>query len=804
FLSVSKFIDDLLEKFYGVGRFYNAEKFDDLVGHLFLDIAPHTIAPVVCRLIGFTANRCHYAHPYLFAATRRDCFLPEEKIPVLSGGRIRLVEIGKYFDDTAKKNGTEKADDSGTLMTWTDDKVMTLNGGMLVPGRISVLSKHKSDGRFLRIKTRSNREIAATETHNFFAYDGGKQGNGAGAIAGLRKIKAKDLKRGQKFAVPLKLELPETDEKEIDLATLFGKEGRLVIRGISKEVKARIPNIRMYAKRRGINYHTFFDYFVRDGFPIRVFDGVCNDIGLDRQRLLKKARLGFEKEMVSVPAVLKIDERLLYLIGFYIAKGYSRRGERNNQVSFAAIEPENRKRLKEYIKSVFGITPYEAKESLTVSGKLPYLLFSRHFALGSNARDKSLEYFMLFPKEKVRPILQGYFDGDGSTDNLRIRCASANEALLRQIEIMLLRFGIFTTVYSEVKAPKSGKVAESYLNRGRSVPKTKLYYLSVQSSFAKKFCKEIGFRLERKKNALEKAATTLKGRDTYEVRDGMVLDPITEIEEIKSGAKATYCLTVPKTHNLFSKWVVGQCDGEENGVILMMDCLLNFSKEYIPDKRGSISDAPLTISTILDLGEVDDEVYDMDIVSAYPKEFYEKTRERVFPWDVKVEQVADRLGKGNCYGGLGYTTENTNFNHGVHLTTYKIAEDMVEKISRQLELAKKLCAVDERFVAQKILSSHFLKDIKGNFRTFFRQTFRCTGCNNVLRRPPLNGKCPRCSGPLVLTVSEGTILKYLEASKRIAEDYQLDAYLYDQLNLLSEQLNNIFGKKARQSSLAAF
>ena len=132
------------------------------------------------------------------------------------------------------------------------------------------------------------------------------------------------------------------------------------------------------------------------------------------------------------------------------------------------------------------------------------------------------------------------------------------------------------------------------------------------------------------------------------------------------------------------------------------------------------------------------------------------------------------------------------------------AEDMVEKISRQLGLAQKLACVDEKIVAQKIISSHFIKDIKGNFRTFFSQTFRCTGCNYVMRRPPLMGKCPKCCGPLVLTVSEGTITKYLDASRKIAQDYSLDSYTGNQLGMLQDQINNIFGKKARQSSLAAF
>jgi len=232
--------------------------------------------------------------------------------------------------------------------------------------------------------------------------------------------------------------------------------------------------------------------------------------------------------------------------------------------------------------------------------------------------------------------------------------------------------------------------------------------------------------------------------------------------------------------------------------------LLNFSKEYLPEKRGSISDSPLAITTILDLEEVDDEVYDMDIAFKYPKEFYEKTALNIYPWEIKIEQVGDRLKKGERYRNLGYTIETSDINAGVHITKYKEAGDMVEKVIGQLELARKLNGVDERLVAYKILSSHFLKDLKGNLRTFFKQTIRCSSCNSIYRRAPLKGKCPKCNGNLVLTVSEGTISKYLEVGKKIAYEFDLPDYIKEQLSLLERQLANIFGKKARQSSLIAF
>lgn len=246
------------------------------------------------------------------------------------------------------------------------------------------------------------------------------------------------------------------------------------------------------------------------------------------------------------------------------------------------------------------------------------------------------------------------------------------------------------------------------------------------------------------------------------------------------------------------------CDGEENGVILMMDCLLNFSKEYLPQKRGSISDAPLSITTVLNLGEVDDEVYDLDIVYSYPKEFYKKAEENVFPFEVEIERVGSRLGKDNMYSGFGFTMDTTDFNEGVHMTNYKLVEDMVEKVMQQIELGERLNCVDEKLVASKILSTHFIKDLKGNLRTFFKQTFRCVGCNTIYRRVPLIGKCKKCKGNLVLTVSEGTISKYLEPSKKIAERYHISNYTQEQLKLIQSSIENIFGKKDRQCSLISF
>jgi DNA polymerase II large subunit len=72
-LKVSKFIDELLTKFYGLEPVYNFKDKDDLIGCLIVGLAPHTSVGVLGRVIGFTNTQVCYAHPYWHSAKRRDC-----------------------------------------------------------------------------------------------------------------------------------------------------------------------------------------------------------------------------------------------------------------------------------------------------------------------------------------------------------------------------------------------------------------------------------------------------------------------------------------------------------------------------------------------------------------------------------------------------------------------------------------------------------------------------------------------------------------------------------------------------------
>lgn len=256
-------------------------------------------------------------------------------------------------------------------------------------------------------------------------------------------------------------------------------------------------------------------------------------------------------------------------------------------------------------------------------------------------------------------------------------------------------------------------------------------------------------------------------------------------------------------HPLFHAAMRRDCDGDEACVILLMDALLNFSRNFLPDRRGSRTmDAPLVLSSLLIPSEVDDQAHGIDVVSKYPLEFYHAAEQMKWPWEVNIRQIKHNLNTESQYEGVLYTHPLSNINTGVRVSAYKTLPSMEDKLRGQMELAEKIRAVSESDVARLIIEKHFIKDIKGNLRKFSLQKFRCVKCNEKYARPPLVGKCTVCSGKLIFTISEGSVIKYLEPSISLAEKYNVPPYLKQTLELTKQRIESLFGKdKERQEGL---
>ena len=249
------------------------------------------------------------------------------------------------------------------------------------------------------------------------------------------------------------------------------------------------------------------------------------------------------------------------------------------------------------------------------------------------------------------------------------------------------------------------------------------------------------------------------------------------------------------------------CDGDEDTVMLALDTLINFSREYLPAQIGGIMDAPLLLIPVVNTKEVQRQAHDFDVASAYPVEFYEKTWEGQESRQVSslIDLIGHRLGTEGQFEGFNFTTPISNINSGNPESAYKRFKAMVEKMNGQLELAEKIEAVDARRVALKVLTTHFMRDIAGNLRAFSTQGFRCKSCSKRFRRLPLRGKCPVCGGQLSLTVYRGGIEKYLEAAQQLVEKYHLPNYYAQRISLMKDEIHALFeSKKPKQISLTDF
>ncbi|MFW9900025.1 MAG: DNA polymerase II large subunit [Candidatus Thorarchaeota archaeon] len=251
------------------------------------------------------------------------------------------------------------------------------------------------------------------------------------------------------------------------------------------------------------------------------------------------------------------------------------------------------------------------------------------------------------------------------------------------------------------------------------------------------------------------------------------------------------------------------CDGDEDGVMLLLDPLLNFSRHYLPSKIGGRMDATLVIGTKLHPNEIDVEAHNIDTLYKYPLEFYEATEHYRLPSEIekKMNLVKNRLGTPEQYENIGYNIPTTDINEGPIITAYKLYETMDDKIDAQLHLGKLIRAVNVKKVAEKILTTHFNPDILGNLRKFAVQSFRCVKCNEKFRRPPISnsGKCPKCGNRIILTVNRGGIEKYIPRAISLCNDFNLDSYTKQRMILIEEYVESLTNNpKIKQHKLSDF
>jgi len=304
-------------------------------------------------------------------------------------------------------------------------------------------------------------------------------------------------------------------------------------------------------------------------------------------------------------------------------------------------------------------------------------------------------------------------------------------------------------------------------------------------------------------------AMELKPGDSVPVFEGscVIADTIRLAEPVPAPEERVYCLTVADDHTLVANGIfTGQCDGDEDCIMLLLDGLINFSRSFLPQNRGGTMDAPLVLTSRIDPAEIDKEALNVDVCDHYPIEVYTSAMVYAEPKTIVklIDRVENRVGTPAQLEGFQFTHDTSDISAGPIESMYTQMKTMTDKLGAELDLAEKIRAVDADDVAERVLNTHFIRDLMGNLSAFSKQKFRCTKCNTSYRRMPLAGKCTKfrgkgiCNGNIIPTVHEGSVKKYLEMSREICRKYKITEYTKQRVEVIDLAIESTFGEERQQ------
>lgn len=267
---------------------------------------------------------------------------------------------------------------------------------------------------------------------------------------------------------------------------------------------------------------------------------------------------GFKKSRNAVRLNLpeKTNPDFWRFIGLFIAEGYLQRADKDVTLFFTNDDEKLVEEFFWYVKSL-GLNPSvrlsqkNAKEVVLSSVEL-YNFFE---LLGITEKSKKKIPDLLFKcsKDEVRAFLSAFFDAKASVDRRRPKIiVSASYELLRQIQHLLLRFGIVSQLHDYSRATNSNQ---------------RNFRLTITGEDSVKFNREIGFTVSNKvvewdngrliPNLEEGLSRILK--DVRKIRflelllkSDIFWDEIVEIKTYKPEHQFVYDLQVPLHHNFIA------------------------------------------------------------------------------------------------------------------------------------------------------------------------------------------------------------------------------------------------------------
>lgn len=257
-----------------------------------------------------------------------------------------------------------------------------------------------------------------------------------------------------------------------------------------------------------------------------------------------------------------MDEDLGAYFGWIISEGYVPIEPARHSGCFTNSEPEALKDFVRLSERLFGHTPKlvprdESQSILTYSARLPRSVnrFLNNLGVAGPSHLKVIpDVLFRSPSSVIRAFLQRLFDGDGSiairrANDVEIIYSTESPALARGLQQLLLREGIFTTLYQDPHDPEK---------REHPLWRVKLFGRHIVN-----FMGQIGLVSERK-GAMGVQAAAIASQLTN-VRDNRSFDGEAlwkKVIEIQDSTADCYDLSVPGEESFVANGIVSHNSAE--------------------------------------------------------------------------------------------------------------------------------------------------------------------------------------------------------------------------------------------------
>ncbi len=257
------------------------------------------------------------------------------------------------------------------------------------------------------------------------------------------------------------------------------------------------------------------------------------------------------------------------------------------------------------------------------------------------------------------------------------------------------------------------------------------------------------------------------------------------------------CFATPNWHSAKRR----DADGDADSIMLLMDSLLNFSRQFLSDRIGGLMDAPLLIQPLVLPHESQPQAHNLEVIKFLPLEFFRSTIKQNKASDITcVDIIKSRLETERQFFGYYFTHTTTSLTTTKSRSAYSTLGSMLDKFDMQVRNADLINAVNTSEIVSNVISTHLIPDIMGNLRAYAKQKFRCTSCGKSYRRIPLIQVCT-CGHKLIATITRGSVEKYLKLAKRLVEKYDVGVYQRGRIHALSDEIDLVFGKNIDDQSL---